>query len=210
MSQLVLALQGNLRKAIEHRTRAGQAALRTALTEVAGGIKLEARRDVTAALGSRMGNTIQDYVFPREGQSTWSPAASVIATAPGITKGHDDGVPIRARFKQALAIPIDKEFLRDFRSDRRVAAPNPRDIGLLGLKRTYGGFFTIKRPGKAPVLAVNYRGEVKFLYTLAKAANMKDRLDTRQIFAKGKRRFPARLSYHWGRALQASMNETAL
>ncbi|MGD9924432.1 MAG: DUF6441 family protein [Pseudorhodoplanes sp.] len=83
-------------------------------------LKLALRDDVRrAGLGDRVANTWRDELYPSGGKLSMRPTVFAWTKAPEIVRGHTDGVPIRGKSGNWLAIPTENTP----RKGRRLATP---------------------------------------------------------------------------------------
>lgn len=228
MTDFSLAIQGKLQEVVADRRLAVLTALKEATSHSAEQTKLEARRDVARAFGTRLSKTIQDEVYPKRGLA-WEPTALVFSKASHIIAPHADGSTIRAK-SGAQAVPISGSLATTSRRRRGETLVEM-------LERRFGDLVPIKRPGKPTLLAVRARAgkggrlrrvtsrkETKTrgaftplddltlvpVLTLVNQVRLPKRLDTRQILAKGVRRHPARVAFQLKQTLAASERKTAI
>lgn len=83
-------------------------------------LKLALRDDVRrAGLGDRVANAWRDEVYPNSGKVSMRPTVFAWTKAPAIVRGHSDGVPIKGKSGNWLAIPTENTP----RKGRRYATP---------------------------------------------------------------------------------------
>jgi hypothetical protein len=98
-------VEGDLRVSMEDTIRAGRLAALGAVTGVGAAIKENWRGQIaTAGLGKRLGNTVQNRAYPRQG--SLNAAALIWAKAKKIVGAFETGVEIRAKGSRFLAIPL--------------------------------------------------------------------------------------------------------
>lgn len=105
--KVTLGVVGDLAAAMQEEIEAGQAAVKTAMTEAATGLKAEWRQQITTAgLGRRLSNAIRHEAYPK-GADSFEAAGLVWSNAPKITAAHEAGAVIRSKDGFWLAIPTD-------------------------------------------------------------------------------------------------------
>ena len=104
--RLIAALQGDLSDIMRREVLAAETAVTAGVREETTKLKLTLRRQVTSAgLGSRLGNTWRDAVYPRV-QKSLEAAGFVWSKAPGIVGAYERGAVIRSTRGFYLAIPL--------------------------------------------------------------------------------------------------------
>ena len=228
-----MALQGNLQTTLKSREQALLKGLRAGTVDTSSQLKTETRRDITrAGFPRRVATTMRDKIYPAQGL-TFNPAALIYSTAPHIISSHADGGRQRPKHSEFLAVPISDGPASSLRQKKGISL-------IETFKARFGedSLQFVKRPGKAPILvarlkasaasgrfravrprkATKTRGSFTPLdglvtvpvFTLVRSVNIRKRLKVREIFAKGARRHPARLSFHLQKQLAESNRKTAI
>lgn len=97
---------GDIAGAMAAEVKAGEKAVTAAMSEASGDLKMRWRQQITqAGLGRRLGNSIQNQVYPK-GDTSLNAAGFVWSQAPEIIGAHAEGLLIRGREKLFLAIPL--------------------------------------------------------------------------------------------------------
>ncbi|MES2753784.1 MAG: DUF6441 family protein [Pseudomonadota bacterium] len=105
MLKLSTSVQGNLRLDMETEIKVGQAAALGAVSAVGAAIKGNWRDQIAqAGLGRRLGNSVRSESYPK-GTGSLNAAALVWSKAKKIVGAFENGVEIRARNGNWLAIP---------------------------------------------------------------------------------------------------------
>lgn len=232
-SDFKLAIQGDLQKTIDHRANSILTSLALGTKESSTLTKTALRQDAQrAGLSRKIITTFQDKVYPERAKLSYSPSAYVYSKIPHIVSTFADGPTIRPSKTDGLTIPIPggpAEKLRVLRGDNLIDT----------FKRRFGeeSLFPIHRKDGSTILAARLRatsagrfrrlsprkatktqGERTLLsglvtvpvFTLAKQAKHKRRLNARQIMEKAARRHPSRLAFHVRRGLEKSERETGI
>ncbi len=91
---------------LQAEVKAGERAVKAAMTEAGGELKQAWRAQISAAgLGHRLPRTIRNRTYPQQGGSL-DAAAFIWSNAPEIVGAHDRGVLIRSKHGFWLAIPL--------------------------------------------------------------------------------------------------------
>lgn len=105
--QIRLELVGDLNSLLASEVRAGERAVKDAITGAATRLKTDWRGQVTGAgLGRRLANTIRSEAYPK-GRVSLNAAGIVYSKAPHIVAAHARGAVIRSRNGFWLAIPTE-------------------------------------------------------------------------------------------------------
>lgn len=232
-SDFKLAIQGNLQKTMDNRTKAVLTGLAAGTKDSSALTKSALRQDAQrAGLSRRMVTTFQDKIYPERSRLSYSPTALIYSKIPHIISSFADGPTIRPSKADGLPIPIPGGPAEKL---RRAPGDNIIDT----FKRRFGqdSLFVIRRKNGTTILAMRMRsnsagrfsklqsrkatktqGERTLLaglvtvpvFTLAKQAKHQRRLNARQIMEKAARRHPNRLAFYVTRDLQKSERETGI
>lgn len=97
---------GDIAGAMAAEVKAGEKAVTAAMSEASGDLKMRWRQQISrAGLGRRLGNSIQNQVYPK-GDTSLNAAGFVWSKAPEIIGAHADGSLIRSKDGFWLAIPL--------------------------------------------------------------------------------------------------------
>lgn len=109
MTDLKLALVGDLQKTRKAERNAVATGLRDGMQDLTGVGKKRLRLQMTrAGLGERLAKTWRDRVYPAAKLETLEPAGVIWSNAPKIVRAFSEGTPIRSgRAAGWLAIPTD-------------------------------------------------------------------------------------------------------
>jgi len=104
--KLKIDFEPDLVAMLQAEVKAGERAVKAAMTEAGGELKQVWRQQITSAgLGHRLPRTIRNRTYPQQGDSL-DAAAFVWSNAPEIIGAHDRGVLIRSKAGFWLAIPL--------------------------------------------------------------------------------------------------------
>ena len=104
--KLKIDFEPDLVAMLQEEVRAGERAVKAAMTEAGGDLKQAWRRQIAqAGLGHRLPRTIRNRTYPQHTDSL-DAAAFVWSNAPEIISAHDQGVLIRSKTGFWLAIPL--------------------------------------------------------------------------------------------------------
>ncbi|MCK7615184.1 DUF6441 family protein [Roseibium sediminicola] len=211
MTDLRLALVGDLQKHLDAEEKEISTGLRLATEDVAVLGKTRFRQQTTAAgLGRKLAKAWRHNVYPRHGVQTLEPAALVFTKAPEIVRAFDEGQTIRPRKASFLAIPTDfapksrrrlsrgrrmgiDEFREAFGKDALSFVASPEAPGSVvfafanqGFRRSRG-----KRGGSRRVKAGGkQKSERVLMFVLVKQVRLSKRLDVSSIETVLRRRYP--------------------
>lgn len=122
MTDIKLALTGNLKTHMEEEIRLSGRAIQRAVKETTEDLKLDLRAQTTAAgLGRRLGNSWRSNTWPGNGPSM-SAAGMVRTKAPLIMKAFTEGATIKSKDGNWLAIPTENAPKRG--TDRKRINPS--------------------------------------------------------------------------------------
>uniref|UniRef100_UPI003BACCDB2 DUF6441 family protein n=1 Tax=Stappia sp. TaxID=1870903 RepID=UPI003BACCDB2 len=109
MTDVKLALVGNLQKTLDAERSAVARGIRGGMEALTDLGKTRLRQQVTrAGLGERLSKTWRNRVYPPGRVETFEPAGLIWSNAPHIVRAFNDGKPIRSKDRGGwLAIPTD-------------------------------------------------------------------------------------------------------
>lgn len=109
MTDLKLALLGDLQKTLEAERKAVATGVREGMQDLTGVGKQRLRLQmVRAGLGERLAKTWRDRIYPAARVETLEPSGLIWSNAPKIVRAFSEGTPIRSgRAAGWLAIPTD-------------------------------------------------------------------------------------------------------
>lgn len=109
MTDVKLALVGNLQKTLEAERAAVARGIRGGMEALTDLGKTRLRQQVTrAGLGDRLAKTWRNRVYPPGRVQTFEPAGAIWSNAPHIVRAFSEGSPVRSRELGGwLAIPTD-------------------------------------------------------------------------------------------------------
>ena len=213
MTELTVAIRGNLEKMLKQELKDGEVAVTRAMREGGTGLKKDLRRDVTRArLGPRLGKTWRALTFPKTGTSLGA-AALVFTKAPRIIDAFERGAVIRGSRGNLLAIPseaVPKRLARTKGGVTPAAVEKAMGIELRPVKRPgkptilvadglvarggkRGGFrkATVRKATKTQGARVALKGlTTVVMFTLLPQVRLKKRLNVARAAGKAQRRLP--------------------
>lgn len=101
-----LTVTGDFRMLTLAETNKGKKAVTAAMRQTAGTLKSQWRANVTAALGTKLGNSVRSEGYPKGGKNSLNAAALVWTKAPETIHGHETGALIRTNDGEWLTIPL--------------------------------------------------------------------------------------------------------
>lgn len=217
--RLSLGVVGNIAEAMKAEIKAGQEAVKIAMSEVAQDGKKDWRQQiVSAGLGKRLANAVRGDVYPKDKYS-FSAAAVIWTKAAKITDAHERGVTVKSSRGFFLAIPTD-------------AAPKAGRFGKMTpaeYERRTGSQLTFVYRKNRPSLLVDQgarvnrktgrvmkaraapgQGSVTIpVFVLIPQARLRKRLNLMASADTWQARVPAAIARNWGRIAAARRERAA-
>ena len=216
MTRLVLALKGDLEKAIKDDLRAGERAVTRAIKTATQGLKDELRGEVIGSgLGARLSKTWRSQTFPKGGASLGA-AGLVFSKAPKLVRAFSETTRIKSKNGFFLAVPTPSAPKRGV--GRKRISPENWPEHRFGKLR-----FVYRRTGPSLLVADNLRASFSrktgqqrgfrkgskrslktgqglttvIMFWLVPQVTLRKRLDPQRAFESWGRRLGAMIAQNW-------------